>query len=126
MRWNVAELGGADHARKWMGLYFSEELYRGECLGLYDIEYHKPEGYVIRKEDRTVYYAFFDEKAFDKEIELRGLTNDVEYEVIEYDTETRRGKVVGADPLFHITSKPGNDQGEQVFYYVLKCIPLPF
>ncbi|MCK5463943.1 MAG: hypothetical protein KAI95_13040 [Bacteroidales bacterium] len=123
LRWNVAELGGADHARKWMGLYFSEELYRGECLGLYDIEYHKPEGYVIRNEDGTVYYAFFDEKAFDKEIELRGLTNDVEYEVIEYDTETRRGKVVGADPLFHITSKPGNGQGEQVFYYVLKCVP---
>ncbi|KPL11779.1 MAG: hypothetical protein AMS26_19540 [Bacteroides sp. SM23_62] len=124
LRWNVEELGGADHARKWMKLYFSEKLYRGEYLGLYDIEYHKPEGYVIRKGDGSVYYAFFDEKAFDKEVELRGLLRDVEYEAIEYDTGTRKGKVVGTDPMFHIASKPGNDQGEQVFYYVLKCIPL--
>ncbi len=45
LRWEVDELGGADHAGKWMSLYFSEELFRGEYLGLYDIEYHKPEGY---------------------------------------------------------------------------------
>jgi alpha-galactosidase len=123
LRWNVAELGGADHAGKWMDLYFSEELYRGEYLGLYDIEYHKPEGYVIRKEEGTLYYAFFDEQPFDKEVELRGLIKDVVYEVIEYDSGTRKGNVVGADPILHITSKPGNDEGEQVFYYVLKCIP---
>ncbi len=124
LRWELAELGGTEHARKWMDLYASEELYRGEYLGLYDIEYHKPEGYVIRKNDGTVYYAFFDEQAFDKEVELRGLNKDVEYEVTEYDTETGKGKVSGADPRFHITSKPGNDQGEQVFYYVLKCKPI--
>ncbi len=79
-----------------MDLYFSEELYRGEYLGLYDIEYHKPEGYVIRKDDGTVYYAFFDEQAFDKEVELRGLIKDVEYEVVEYDTGTRKGKCYGS------------------------------
>ena len=123
LRWNVDELGGADHAQKWMDLYVSEELYRGECLGLYDIEYHKPEAYVIRKEDGTVYYGFFDEQTFDKEVELRGLTEDVEYEIIEYDTGTSKGRVSGANPSLHITSKPGNDQGEQVFYYVLKCLP---
>jgi hypothetical protein len=106
-----------------MDLYFSEKLYRGEYLGLYDIEYHKPEGYVIRKQDGTVYYAFFDEQPFDKEVELRGLIKDVEYEVIEYDTGTMKGKVVGSDPILHISSKPGNDEGEQVFYYVLKCVP---
>jgi len=124
LRWDLAELGGADHARKWMDLYFSEELYCGEYLGLYDIEYHKPEAYVIRKEDGTVYYAFFDENAFDKEVELRGLSRDVEYEVTEYDTGTGKGKVEGTNPQFHITSKPGNGQGEQVYYYVLKCMPL--
>jgi hypothetical protein len=124
LRWNVAELGGADHAGRWMELYFSEELYRGAYLGLYDIEYHKPEGYVIRKEDGTVYYAFFDEQAFDREVELRGLARDVEYEVLEYDTGTRKGNVTGGDPLFRITSEPGNGQGEQVYYDELKCIPL--
>jgi hypothetical protein len=90
---------------------------------LYDIEYHKPEAYVIRKEDGTVYYSFFDEQAFDKRIELRGLRKDMEYELEEYDTGTRRGKISGKDPWFQIISKPGNGQGEPVFYYVLKCVP---
>lgn len=125
LRWNVDELGGAEHIKKWMNLYFSEKLYKGEYMGLYDIEYHKPEGYVIRKQDGSLYYAFFDEQAFDKDIELRGLKKDVEYEVVEYDTGVKKGKVIGAKPLFHISSKPGNDQGEQVFYYVLKCTPIP-
>jgi alpha-galactosidase len=124
LRWNVGELGGADHAARWMDLYFTEDLCRGEYLGLYDIEYHKPEGYVIRKEDGTTYYAFFDEQAFDLEVELRGLSDTAEYEAVEYDTGIKKGKLRGSDPLFHIISKPGNGQGEQVFYYVLKCIPL--
>ena len=125
LRWNVDELGGAEHVKKWMNLFFNEKLYKGEYLGLYDIEYHKPEGYVIRKQDGTMYYAFFDEQPFDKEVELRGLIKDMTYATIEYDTETKKGEVMGAKPLFHITSRPGNDEGEQVFYYVLKCIPLP-
>jgi alpha-galactosidase len=123
LRWNVEELGGADHAASWMNLYFTEDICRGEYLGLYDIEYDNPEGYVIRKEDGTLYFAFFDEQAFDQEVELRGLSDGVEYEAVEYDTGIRRGMVTGADRLFHITSKPGNDQGEQIFYYVMKCIP---
>lgn len=123
IRWEVDELGGADHVRKWMDLYFSEKLYQGEYLGLYDIEHHKPEGYVIRKKNGTIYYAFFDEQPFDKEIELRGLARDLEYEAVEYDTETNKGSITGTNPFLHITSKPGNNQGEQVFFYVLKCIP---
>ncbi len=100
-----------------------EKLYEGEYLGLYDIEYHKPEGYVIKKPGGTMYFAFFDEQPFEKEVELRGLIENMEYEVIEYDTETSKGKVMGDNPVFHITSKPGNNEGEQVFYYVLKCVP---
>ena len=123
VRWNVDELGGEDHARKWMDLYFSERLHKGEYLGLYDIHYHKPEGYVIRRADGIIYYTFIDEQPFDLEIELRGLAEDKEYDVIEYDMNLKLGKVTESDPFLHITSKPGNDQGEQIFYYVLKCIP---
>jgi alpha-galactosidase len=123
LRWNVEELGGADHAREWMNNYNKEKLYNGEHLGLYDVEYHKPEGYVIRKQDGTMYYAFFDEEPFDKDVELRGLSRDLEYELLEYDTETNRGIVKGTNPYFHIISKPGNNEGEQIFYYFLKCIP---
>ena len=46
------------------------------------------------------------------------------YETIEYDVGIKKNKVMGTKPLFHITSRSGNDEGEQVFYYVLKCIPL--
>ena len=123
LRWNVDELGGEEHARTWMDIYFKEKLYMGEYLGLYDIQYHKPEGYVIRKNEGTMYYAFFDEKPFDRDIELRGLDLDLEYEVIEYDTGIKRENLSGSDPTIHISSKPGNDEGEQVFYYVIKCIP---
>lgn len=124
VRWDVDELGGAGHVKKWMNLFFNEKLYEGEYLGLYDIQYHKPEGYVIRQQNGVVYFAFFDEQSFDKEVELRGLARDVAYEIIEYDTDVNKGTVEGNDPQFHITSKPGNHQGEQVFYYVIKCIPL--
>ena len=124
LRWNVNELGGADHAGKWMKLYFTEKLHKGEYLGLYDIHYHKPEGYVIRKEDGTMYYSFFDEEPFDLEIELRGLRGDFEYKVLEYDTGKDKGIIMGTEPVFHIRSKPGNDAGEQVFYYFLKCTPI--
>jgi alpha-galactosidase len=123
VRWNAEELGGADHARKWMNIYFKEQLYNGEYIGLYDIEYHTPEGYVIRKSDGTMYYTFIDEEPFDKEVELRGLEQDRVYKVIEYDTNTDSGKVSGSEPFLHISSISGNDEGEQVFYYVIKCIP---
>jgi hypothetical protein len=124
LRWNVDELGGEEHARKWMNLYFKEKLFKGEYLGLYDIQYHKPEGYVIRKTDGTMYYAFFDEQPFDKEIELKGLNQDLDYELIEYDTGTERGNLMGSNSVLQISSKPGNDEGEQVYYYVLKCTPI--
>ncbi|MCG2461655.1 hypothetical protein K8352_12915 [Flavobacteriaceae bacterium F89] len=124
VRWDTDELGGADHAKRWMDIYFDEKLYNGEYLGLYDIEYHRPEGYVIKKEDGVMYYAFFDEKPFDKEVELRGLSKDLNYEVIEYDDDVNKGNVLGAHPFIRITSKSGNNRGEQVFYYVIKCMPL--
>ena len=98
LRWKVDELGGADHAKKWMDLFYSERLYDGEYLGLYDIEYHKPEGYVIRKKNGTMYFAFFDEKPFDREIELRGLTDSRQYNVMEYDTGSDRGQIIGPTP----------------------------
>lgn len=123
IRWNPDELGGADHAKKWMDLYFREGLSSGEYLGLYDIAYEKPEGYVIRKEDGSVYYAFFDEQPFDKTIELRGLTSQIHYLVVDYENDLTLGEVDGKEARIRITSKAGNDQGEKTFYSVLKCVP---
>jgi alpha-galactosidase len=123
VRWNVEELGGAEHVKKWMDLYFSEGLSSGEYLGLYDIAYEKPEGYVIRKEDGSFYYAFIDEQPFDENIELRGLTPYVRYQMFDYENDVERGEVYGHEAYIHITSTPGNDQGQRIYYAVLKCVP---
>ena len=123
VRWNPDELGGAEHAKKWMDLYFREGLSSGEYLGLYDIAYEKPEGYVIRKTDGTFYYAFFDNQPFDKTMELRGLSPQTHYQVINYENDLELGEVDGRPALIRITSQAGNDHGERIFYSVLKCVP---
>lgn len=124
VRWNPDELGGLEHTRKWMDLYTREGLSSGEYLGLYDIAYEKPEGYVIRKGDGTFYYAFFDSAPFDVVMELRGLSTNRNYQAIDYENEVELGEVEGKAPRLRIISRPGNAQGEGVHYSVLKCIPI--
>jgi hypothetical protein len=111
-RWDVDELGGIEYAVEWMDLYFSEELYRGEHPGLYDIECHTPEGYVIRREEGTMYDGFLDEEAFDPEVVSRGLERDRE----------RKGN--RKESLVYHCSKPCNNKGEKFFLDVLKCQPI--
>jgi hypothetical protein len=124
VRWIPEELGGPEHARKWMDLYFSEELSSGEYLGLYDIAYEKPEGYVIRKKDGSVYYSFFDEQPFDTFLDLRGLNPSLRYRLVDYENNIVQGVIEGKEARFRITSRPGNNQGEPLYYSVLKCIPI--
>jgi hypothetical protein len=123
LRWEVDELGGEEHARNWMNLYYDEKIYSCDYLGLYDIAYHSPEGHVVRKDDGTLYYSFFDDAPFETEVELRGLDPDKQYKMIQYEEGKELGSVSGSEPLITIKSKAGNNQGEQVFYQVLKCVP---
>ncbi len=124
LRWEVDELGGKEHARNWMDLYFSEEIFLGDYLGLYDVAYHSPEGHVVRKDDGTLYYSFFDSAPFEKEVELRGMDPNKEYRMVQYEEGNELGNVSGKDAVIQIKSKEGNSQGDPVFYQVLKCIPL--
>lgn len=124
VRWNVDELGGEKHAREWMDLYFSEKISSGEYLGLYDIAYESPETCVIKRNDGTLYYSFFDKTAFNKEIELKGLESGKKYRVEQYEDDINLGEVKGPVARFNIQSKEGNGQGETVYYYVLKCVPI--
>ena len=71
-----------DHWKKWIGLYNDKMLSKGTFLDLYTYGYDVPEGYAIEK-DGKMYYAFFVEKPFTGEIELRGLKPGI-YEVLDY------------------------------------------
>ncbi len=55
---------------KWLKIYREEQIYKGEYLNLYDIEFDKPEVHVTKR--NGVYY-YFVVGPFDGELELRGL-----------------------------------------------------
>ena len=55
---------------KWLKIYREEEIYKGEYLNLYDIEFDKPETHVTK---RNGIYYYFIVGPFDGELKLRGL-----------------------------------------------------
>ena len=74
---------------KWIGLYNTQMLSRGEYLGeLYDIGFDRPEGHAIRKSGK-MFYAFFAPQ-WSGPIELRGLKPG-RYRITDYEN----GKVLG-------------------------------
>jgi alpha-galactosidase len=79
--------------RKWVGLYNSQMLSRGEYLGgLYDIGFDRPEAHAIRKSGK-MYYAFFAPQ-WTGRIELRGLGRG-EYRITDYENGKELGRVHG-------------------------------
>lgn len=55
---------------KWLEIYREEQIYKGEYLNLYDIEFDNPDVHVTKKDG--VFY-FFAQGPFDGKLELRGL-----------------------------------------------------
>ena len=55
---------------KWLKIYREEQIYKGEYLNLYDIEFDKPETHVTKR--KGIYYYFI-VGPFDGELKLRGL-----------------------------------------------------
>jgi alpha-galactosidase len=79
--------------RKWVGVYTSKMLSKGEYLGeLYDIGFDRPEGHAIRKDGR-MYYAFYAAR-YGGAVELRGL-EDRAYRVRDYVSGREYGAVRG-------------------------------
>ena len=124
VRWKVDELGGEEHARRWMNLYQSENISKGEYLGLYDIAYDKPETYVIRKDNGILYYSFFSKEPFENTVTLRGLETGKTYHGIQYEDDIDLGEINPENPVIRITMKKGHSEGDPVYYYVIKCVPL--
>ncbi len=80
--------------KKWIELYDSKMLSRGDFLDLYTYGYDVPEGYAIAKDGR-MYYAFYaPEKApgWSGEVELRGLKTG-SYRVTDYENGKELGVV---------------------------------
>jgi alpha-galactosidase len=78
---------------KWIGLYNSQMLSRGEYLGdLYDIGFDRPEAHAIRKSGK-MFYAFFAPQ-FSGSIELRGLKPG-RYRITDYENGKELGEVTG-------------------------------
>lgn len=90
--------------KKWFSLYNEKMLSKEEYLGnLYDIGYDKPEAHVINKGD-TLYYAFY-ANAWNGEIELRGLKDNVKYDVVNYFDDVNIGEVQMASPKVDVSFK---------------------
>jgi alpha-galactosidase len=79
--------------RKWVSLYNTEMLSRGEYLGgLYDIGFDRPETHAIRRSGK-MYYAFFAPQ-WKGPIEIRGLGKG-SYRIVDYENQKELGTVRG-------------------------------
>jgi len=85
---------------KWVEIYKSKMLSRGEYLGsLYDIGFDIPETHAISK-GRGMYYSFY-AKAFDGKVELRGLEKR-RYRVRDYVNGSDLGTINGPKAALNV------------------------
>lgn len=77
---------------KWMDVYKTNMLPKGNYRGeLYDIGFDYPEAHAIEK-DGSMYYAFYSD-SFNGSIDLRGLDESLNYELVNYETGETIGEV---------------------------------
>ena len=90
--------------KKWIGIYNSRMLSRGEFLNLYTYGYDAPEGYAIAKDGRMFYAFYAPDKTPDwtGEIELRGLKPG-RYRVVDYEHGTELGALDAPDAKLKIS-----------------------
>jgi alpha-galactosidase len=92
------------HWKKWIDIYNSKMLSKGEFLDLYIYGYDTPEAYAIAKDGR-IYYAFYapeNQKSWSGEIELRGLKPG-SYAVTDYEQNKQLGTVDAGSPRMKVS-----------------------
>jgi alpha-galactosidase len=85
--------------KKWIDIYDSKMLSRGNFRDLYIYGVDVPEAYVIEK-DGKMYYSFFaasEKDTFKGTLELRGLLPG-QYDVVDYENGRSLGRVDAANP----------------------------
>ncbi len=86
---------------KWIGLYNSNMLSRGEYQGaLYDIGFDRPEGHAVKKSGK-MFYAFY-APTFTGNIELRGLAPG-RYKIVDYVNGKTLGTISGPKGTLPVT-----------------------
>jgi alpha-galactosidase len=102
----------------WLKICHQEQIFNSEYVNLYDMYYDKPETYVFKKlsgNKEIQYYSFFaDTATFKGEIELRGLKQDLNYKVVDYDNDKILENVSGKKPVLMTSFRD---------YLFIKCIP---
>lgn len=94
------------HWKKWLDIYNSKMLSKGEFRDLYVYGYDSPEAYAIEK-DGKMYYAFYapeKDKEWKGRLELRGLAPG-NYKVVNYEDATPLGSVEGSNPKVDVSFK---------------------
>lgn len=92
------------HWKKWINIYNSKMLSKGEFQDLYNYGYDVPEAYAIAK-DGGMYYGFYapeKQKQWSGEIELRGLKPG-NYVVTDYEHNQQLGVVNAANPQMKVS-----------------------
>jgi len=92
------------HWKKWIDIYNSKMLSRGEFLDLYTYGYDAPEAYAIRKDGR-MYYAFYapgKQKSWSGEIQFRGLQPG-RYSLLDYENNRQLGVVDSQDARLNVS-----------------------
>lgn len=91
--------------KKWIGIYDSKMLSKGEFLNLYTYGYDVPEGYAIAKGGK-MYYAFYAPEngsgGWSGEVELRGLKPG-RYQVTDYEHGQELGAVDAQNPKLKVS-----------------------
>ena len=88
---------------EWLKIYREEQIYKGEYLNLYDIEFDNPDVIVTRKDDVFYYFA---PGPYNGNLELRGLENG-KYEIHDLYSKELVANVDGQDAKVNI-SREGN------------------
>jgi len=91
------------HWKKWIEIYQSKMLSRGEFLDLYTYGYDFPEAYAIAK-DGAMYYAFYTpdkNKRWTGGVELRGLAPGT-YQISNYESGKQLGTVDANSPKLKV------------------------
>ncbi len=90
--------------KRWLDIYNDKMLSKGVYHGeLYDLGYDYPEAHCIEK-NGSMYYAFYSAD-FNGSVELRGLREDKNYNVVDYVNDKPLGTIKGGRPELKVNFK---------------------
>jgi len=85
--------------------YNDLQLSGGEYLNLYDLAWDKPEGHVVRKDEKLYYGFFAPHWSRGSVITLRGLDAEREYVIRDYANDVDLGLIHGNNPVLKMAFK---------------------